>query len=84
MDLTNTYNMKIHRTKYIKNWRWYIMHLETLKNFGKMAEEIAQNPTPYEYWIKEDEMITALHRKQQAFNESIKMSYKKFNTPFTI
>jgi len=59
-------------------------NLEILRNMGKLAEELKKNPTPDSYWIEEAKMIDKLHRKQEAFNRSIQMSYEKYHQPFTI
>jgi len=59
-------------------------HLDVLRNFGKLAEELKNKPLSADYWEKEAKMLDKLHKKQEAFNKSIQMSYEKYHQPFTI
>ncbi len=59
-------------------------NLEILKDFGKLAEELKNNPPSVEYWIEEEKWMAKRDEKNRKFNESIKMSYEKFHQPFTI
>jgi len=59
-------------------------NLEILRNMGELAKELENTPIPDSYWEKEAKMLDKLHRKQEAFNRSIQMSYEKFHEPFTI
>ena len=59
-------------------------NLDALRNFGALAEELKNTPTPMSYWIKEDKWLAKEDEKNRKFNESIKMSYEKFHQPYTI
>jgi len=59
-------------------------HLDALRNFGNIAEELRNNPPSAEFWEELDRYSDKLHKKQEKERKSYKMSYEKFHQPFTI
>jgi len=59
-------------------------NLEVLRNLGDIVQELKDNPPSAEYWIEEQKAMDKRDEENHKFNESIKMSYEKYHTPFTI
>ena len=59
-------------------------NLQSLEKLKGLSKKIKNNPVKKEYWIEEEKFLTEMAEKRNKLYESIKMSYDKFVTPFTI
>ncbi len=59
-------------------------NIDILRNFGAIAEELRDIPTPEKYWINEENELSERIEKNNKFNQSISMSNEKFHKCFSL
>jgi len=57
---------------------------EVLNSFSDVAEALKDKPMNKEFWKKQEEIWKELDRQSRKEQESIKMSWEKFNKPFDL